>query len=235
MAIFGQLAALSKSSSLVVLGHGSSTKQRQKTHCHYLHHGQSICPIMFQFFHTIGKTRLDNLIASYNSHGLCLWIHGNTERLPSNALSLSSIGYVTKFPLTYADQNAILIPGRMPGNHKTDIKLLPSSVSKRSIWKLYSESAASVSHIHSVAYSTFNKLWESLIPSIVLMKLMSDLCWTCQQNSTAILRAANHPDSDKSAVIEEAQEHLIKVQLERSFCKTTLFSYIYFLAIALLS
>ena len=70
------------------------------------------------------------------------------------------------------------------------------------------------------AYSTFCKLWKQLLPSLVLMKPMSDLCWQCQQNSTAILRAANRPEAEKSSTLMAAQEHLTLVQLERSFYKT---------------
>ena len=134
------------------------------------------------------------------------------------SLSLSSVEYFVQFLLNYADQN---VPGRIPGYHKTDIKLLPSSVSKRSIWRLCFDSAVCADQIHPVAYSTFNKLWQSLLPSIILMKPMSDLCWTCQKNSTAIVQASNKPDSEKSATIKEAQDHLMLVQLERSFYKTT--------------
>ena len=53
------------------------------------------------------------------------------------------------------------------------------------------------------------------------MKPMSDLCWQCHQNSTALLRAANRPEEEKSITIREAQEHLRVVQLERSYYKTT--------------
>ena len=54
------------------------------------------------------------------------------------------------------------------------------------------------------------------------MKPMSDLCARCQQNSNAILRAANVPDYEKTAAtIKAAEEHLRIVQLERSFYKTT--------------
>ena len=60
-----------------------------------------------------------------------------------------------------------------------------------------------------------------LVPSVVIMKPMSDLCWQCHQNSTALLRAANRPEEQKSTTIREAQEHLHVVQLERSCYKTT--------------
>ena len=72
----------------------------------------------------------------------------------------------------------------------------------------------------TVAYTTFCRLWRVLLPSIIIMKPMSDLCWQCQQNSTAILRAANSPDAEKFATLKDAEEHLRIVQLERSFYKT---------------
>ena len=52
------------------------------------------------------------------------------------------------------------------------------------------------------------------------MKPMSDLCWTCQKNSAAILRASNHPETTKSLVLCQAEEHLRLVQIERSNYKT---------------
>ena len=80
----------------------------------------------------MGIKRHNNLLASLKKNGLTPRIHGNTNRVPHNALSLSSVEYFMKFLVNYADENAILLPGRIPGYHKTDIKLLPSSVSKRS-------------------------------------------------------------------------------------------------------
>ena len=84
---------------------------------------------------------------------------------------------------------------------------------------IYSSAMLEVSS-RAVAYSTFCRLWKQLLPSVVLMKPMSDFCWQCQQNSSAILRAANYPESEKSETLINAQEHLQLVQLERSFYKT---------------
>ena len=38
------------------------------------------------------------------------------------------------------------------------------------------------------------------MPHIVVGKPMSDLCWTCQQNSNIILKAVNKSTEEKSAV-----------------------------------
>ena len=96
------------------------------------------------------------------------------------------------------DSNAMLLPGRAPGYKDTDVKLLPSSTTKNSIWKQYLQAAAN-SSMRALAYPTFTQLWRQLLPHILVMKPMSDLCWVCQQNSTAIMHSANHPE-EKSTV-----------------------------------
>ena len=97
-------------------------------------------------------------------------------------------------PTTYSpDSNAMLLPGRVSGYKDSDIKLLPSNTTNRTIWDLYCQAAAG-SVMRVVAYSTFTQLWHQLLPYIVVMKAMSDLCWVCQQNSTAITCAANRPE-----------------------------------------
>ena len=54
--------------------------------------------------------------------------------------------------------------------------------------------------VEDAAYSTFCTLWQQLVPHIMVMKAMSDLCCVCQQNSMAIMRAANTPDEEKTQV-----------------------------------
>lgn len=54
--------------------------------------------------------------------------------------------------------------------------------------------------LQAAAYNTFCTLWRELTPYITVMKPMTDLCWVCQQNSTAIMRAANTPDEAESEV-----------------------------------
>ena len=76
------------------------------------------------------------------------------------------------------------------------------------------------SAIKSVAYTSFCRLWRSLLPSVVVMKPMTDLCWQCQKNSTAILRTSNNADAVKSKASIYALEHLRIVKLEPSLYKS---------------
>ena len=92
----------------------------------------------------------------------------------------------------------MLLPGRVPGYKDSDVKLLPSSTTKHTIWEQYIQAAATTL-MRTLAYSTFTHLWQQLLPNVIVMKPMSDLCWVCQQNSTAIMRSANRPE-EKSTV-----------------------------------
>ena len=102
-----------------------NTKRRKQITTSYMHHGHEICKKTFTFLHDIGKDRLRNI------NGLETRVHGNTKRLPHNHLTHAVITNVTKFLKNYAEENAILLPGRIPRYKRNDIKLLPSSHSKK--------------------------------------------------------------------------------------------------------
>ena len=54
---------------------------------------------------------------------------------------LKDIQTIGKFILQYAESKAILLPGRILGYKKDDIKISPSSITKRAVWKLYQSTA----------------------------------------------------------------------------------------------
>ena len=86
---------------------------------------------------------------------------------------------------------------------------------------MYDTAAEEDADAHAVAYIAFCRLWRTLLPSAIIMKPMTDLCWTCHRNSTAILWAANSSEASKSSTIREAEEHLHIIQIESSFYKST--------------
>ena len=139
----GQLMAGMNSDTTTNTASGNRGKDRQRASCTFHHQGKPICKKMFKFIHTLGGTRYRNLKKSLQSQGLATQTHGNLKRSPAHALSLSSTEFVVRFLLNYAEQNALLLPGRVLGYSQSDLKLLPSSVSKRQIWKVYKEAAKS--------------------------------------------------------------------------------------------
>ena len=50
---------------------------------------------------------------------------------------------------------------------------------------------------------------------------LTDLCFTCQQNTTKLVRATNFPEHEKADYIKAQQEHLDCAQTERDFYRQT--------------
>ena len=167
MAILGQLSAFVNTSAEVSTASRHKERERKKSYTSFLHQGKPVCSRMFQFLHGIGIKRLKNLTKAVKENGLTPRVHGNTKRKPKHALSYTTTEFVVRFLFNYAEQNALVLPGRVPGYSRTDIQLLPSSVSKRAVWRVYREAVGTV---HAVAYSTFCLLWRTLVPSIVICK-----------------------------------------------------------------
>ena len=71
------------------------------------------------------------LKASYLATGLTLRVHGNAKRLPKHALKLDEVKNLVTFLHNYAEKNAILLPGRIPGYKRDDLQLLPSNTTKK--------------------------------------------------------------------------------------------------------
>lgn len=165
-----------------------------------------------------GKGRFHALKAHYLTCGLTLRQHGNLRRLPPNTLSFDVTKNAATFLQRYAEDHAILLPGRIPGYKRDDLQLLPSSTTKKvctvyhsitfrkvyellqAVWIQYKLSCDEACE-QAAEYSTFCTLWRKLVPYITVMKPLSDLCWVCQKNSNAIMKAANTPEEDKSVVI----------------------------------
>ena len=62
-----------------------------------------------------GKDHFINLKASYLATGLTTRVHGNANRQPKHALKLDEVKTLVTFLNNYAEKNAILLPGRIPG------------------------------------------------------------------------------------------------------------------------
>ena len=174
---------------------------RQNTYSFYFHRSERVCHKTFCFLHSMSAKRLKNVKRSYVEHGLTPRRDGNSSRMPATSLSFSDNQRVVSFIINYAETHAILLPGRIPGYKQDDIQLLPASTTKRAVWVLYTASLQSrPSADRSVAYSTFCRLWQLFLPRVVITKPRSDLCWVCQKNTTAIMRAVNQPEEEKSEV-----------------------------------
>ena len=168
--------------------------------------------MMFLFMYGIRDSRLRRLREHYENSGLSSRTHGNTRGLPKNTLPFVVVEDVKLFLANYAEEHAISLPGRIPGYKDEDIKLLSLHETKIGVWRSF-EVACEATRKQTVSYSKFVELWEQFHPDLVVAKPITDLCLTCQQNTTKLLRAANLPDNEKSDCVQVQQEHLNFFQL----------------------
>ena len=64
-------------------------------------------------------------------------VHGNTHRIPHNSLTAEDVRNIVLYLRHYAEDNAILLPGRIPGYKNCNMQLLPSSTTKSGVWSKY--------------------------------------------------------------------------------------------------
>jgi len=95
-----------------------------------------------------------------------------------------------------------------------DIVLLSWSETKMYFWNCFKRACEGASK-RVVSYTKFTELWKQFHPNVVVARPTSDLCFTCQQNSSKLLRAANLPVAYKSECVRTQQDHLNSVQTER--------------------
>ena len=111
MVLLGQLMASSNDSDHVVAKSHQLERERQKKYTTFHHAGKIVCGKTFWFLHTVGRQRVYNLTKSLNENGLTPRTHGNANRRPKHSLSYESTEYVVRFLISYAEQNALLLPG----------------------------------------------------------------------------------------------------------------------------
>ena len=163
---------------MVILGHLAASHRAavNKTTFHF--NGQCIYHSMSLYLHNISCARLTALVTHYSTKGLTPRTHGNTKQLLHNATSYDTIKEIVRFILNLAEEQALVLPGRVPGYHRSDLQLLPSSASKSAIWFKYCEFCSD--NRKAVSRKTFCSLWQELVPHVIIMKPMTDLFWECQ-------------------------------------------------------
>ena len=131
LVLLGYIESAALLTTTIIDGRHINPATRNRVTMKYKHRGLTICRKTFLFLHGVGKDRLQALKQHYIGAGLETRVHGNTKRAPKHSLPYSTKKHVVKFLQNYAEENALLLPGRIPGYKRDDIKLLPSNRSKK--------------------------------------------------------------------------------------------------------
>ena len=89
-----------------------------------------ICKEMLLHFYGISYSRFRHQKEHYEQHGISPRQHGNTKQLSENTLPQATIEDVHSFLANYVEENAIVLPGRIPGFKNEDVKVRSSSETK---------------------------------------------------------------------------------------------------------
>ena len=128
--------------------------ERQRTRGTFYHQTKRVCFRTFLFFLATGKDQYANIKGSCSENGIAPRVHGNTIRLPVKSLTFDDVSCVITFIRNYAEDNAVLLPGRIPGYKRSDLHLLQCSTTKSHLWKLHNN-ACELSHSsHETAYTS---------------------------------------------------------------------------------
>ena len=192
---------------------------KRSPRCTFYFQSKPICK-MFLHFYGISYSWFRRLKEHYEQHGISPCQHENTKRLPQNTLPQSTIVDVHSFLANYVEENAIVLPGRIPGFKNDEVKVLSSSETKIGVWRKY-ETACQASDKRAVGSSKFFQMWEQFYPDVVISKPMTDLWITCQQNANKLQRVANLPESEKAEILKDNQDHINSAQREREFYKNS--------------
>lgn len=171
----------------------SGEKRKRSPRCNFLYQSQAICKDMFLNLYGISYSQFRRLKDHYENHGISQRIHGNSKRLPHNTIPQAVAEDVNSFLNNYVDENAVLLPGRIPGYKSDNIKLLSSSETKTSAWRAF-QRACKETDKQAVCCTKFINLWQQFYPIFVVAKPMTDLClscFICQENTSKLLRSAN--------------------------------------------
>lgn len=167
------------------------------------------------FGQNIKIKRLKRLTKMYNATGLVAKEHGNTGRLKKHTTSFPDTEFVVRFLHNYAEQHAIILPGRSSTVYQTSLRLLPSSDSKIKIYDTYKASFTDNMTQKPVNLRVFTNIWRYVFPDIVIMKPRSDLCSLCQKHFTSGAAMALVSEEEKLQTIDKMRAHLHSVSQER--------------------
>ena len=164
--------------------------------------------------HGIGHKRLRLLQKRVATYGIQPVEHGNTGRVPrSKVQTFTDIKYVITFLQNYAENNAVILPGRVASHRISSLQLVPSWETKKRIHELYTASCPS--DYKPIGYHSFIRTWKTALPNIVIQLPRSDLCLACQQDIVSISKLANMDKHHRTQRLQKSLDHLNSVKQER--------------------
>lgn len=194
--------------------------ERQRVRGHFYFQGKPVCKDFYLFLYGVSDKVYRHLKTFLMSEGIVPKPHQNMVTMPRiRAHSVKIRQCAAKFIENFAIQNAVVLPGRVPGFKNPDLLLLPSEHTKNSIHAKY---MLCVDPEMMIPYSTFTELWRELLPNICIQRPRSDLCAVCKFDTIALSKLRSLNEEKRRALLDQNLQHLNLVDQERLFYKNAI-------------
>ena len=193
--------------------------KRNRARGHFCFQGQPICKEFYLFLHGVSDKVYRRLKDMLTTDGIVPRPHQNTTKTSLvRAHPVEVRQTAVKFLENFAIQNAVVLPGRVPGFKNPDLLLLPSEFTKKAIHEKYVDACLD-GNTESIPYSTFTELWREQLPGVCIQKPRSDLCTVCKLDTIALSKLRTLNDEKRRELLDRNIRHLNHVDNERHYYK----------------
>ena len=199
---------------LTVKPSGSATVEVKRKRYAYNFSGQEVCKNCFLYVHNMGEKRLKNLIKHVSTEGITPRSHGNTGRKPKHSMSFEDASRIVNFIVEYARENGLPQPAAPRGRDNHPPIILPASITKEGLFKLYEMACTEVGH-HHVQCTCFKDTWKSVCPHVQVSKPRSDVCHECEIGRKEVGYARG--EEDTLALTESLARHINRAKEGREY------------------
>lgn len=189
-------------------------KLRKKASFAYQYDGRRVCVGAFRHIYDLGQKQLRNIVAHLSEHGAIPRVHGNTRRLPHNALRYPEIFFCVTFVKNYAERYGIPHPAPLYGRAGDPPIFLPASQNFKTVHAQYVASCIEA-NIRSMGISSFRSVWHRCLPNIRFMTPRTDVCDKCERLRMKVTSAIS--DEQKAQALSSFSNHLQHAQRERDY------------------
>ena len=159
-----------------------------------------VCLSVFLYANSVTRYELQTVQSHLDAGIIVPPDHGNVGSTPWHAVSAEEVGKVREFIQNYACVHGLPQPSAPRGHNTAAPTYLPSIATKKMVHALYAKAGGTVS------YQTFDKLWLRDCSYVIIMKPKEDVCGTCSDLQSVIVRARTEDARKRS--VDELTEHM---------------------------
>ena len=159
-----------------------------------------VCLSVFLYANSVTRYELQTVQSHLDADIIVPPDQGNVGSTPWHAVSAEEVGMVRDFIQNYACVHGLPQPSAPRGHNTAAPTYLPSIATKKMVHALYAKAGGTVS------YQTFDKLWLRDCSDVIIMKPKEDVCGTCSDLQSVIVRARTEDARKRS--VDELTEHM---------------------------